>query len=256
MKYLSLIRWLALMCVCLAAATSVLAQLPTAREVLDRSIKEMGGREAFLKLTSQVAKGRFEMPAQGLTGSVELSAAKPSKLLLTIEMGPIGKVSSGFDGESAWIINPGMGPMLMEGKMRDQMVAQADFFAALHESSQFASMTTIGKTNFDGQDCLELKLVRKNGDEIREYYDVKTGLARGTFAKVESPLGAVLTTTFLSEYKKFGDIRFPTRVSQKMSGMEQVMTFQTVEFNQVPESKFVLPKEIQTLVAQKKALKK
>jgi hypothetical protein len=257
MKYRCLTRWLLLVWVGVVSALCTLAEkLPSAREVLDRSIKEMGGREAFLKLSSQVAKGRFEMPAQGLTGTIELSAAKPSKLLLSIELGALGKILSGYDGESAWIINPGMGPMLMEGKMREQMVAQADFFATLHDSALFSSMTTLGKTNFDGQDCFEVKLVRKNGDELREFYTVKTGLARGVIAKVESPLGTVQTTTFVTDYKKFGEILFATRVSQKMSGMEQVMTFQTVEFNQVPEARFELPKEVKTLVEQKKAIKK
>ncbi len=247
---------LAFLCSLIFPITLSAESLPKARDVLDRSIKEMGGREPFLKLSSQSAKGRFELPAQGLSGRIELSAAKPAKLFVSIELGGLGKILSGYDGHSGWMINPGMGPMLMEGKMLEQMVAQADFYAALHESSLFASMQTVGKTNFEGQDCFELKLVRKNGDEIREFYNMKTGLAYGTIAKVESPLGAVVTTTVLTQYKKFGDILMPTRVNQRMSGMEQVMTFDQVEFDQVPESRFDLPKEVKTLVEQKKATKK
>src|SRR5690349_21382573 len=43
--------------------------LPSAKEVLEKFAKELGGKEAFLKHQSQHAKGTIDMPAQQVKGT-------------------------------------------------------------------------------------------------------------------------------------------------------------------------------------------
>lgn len=234
-----------------AAAAKPDGKLPPAREILDRFVKESGGREAFLKHTSQSAKGKLSTPGQEIEGALEVHAAKPDKMLIKVDLGGIGKIVSGYDGKVGWSMNPLTGPTVMEGKALQQMKYQSDFYNVLHEDKNFKSMETVDKTVFEGEECYKIKLVQVNGDESTEFYSVKTGLERGSVASQESPFGPVNVTSVVSDYKKFADTVLPTKVSQKMSGVEQIMKIDEVEFDKTPESVFELPKEIKTLLEKK-----
>ncbi len=134
------------------------AKLPTAREVIDRSIKEMGGIDAFLKHSSQTLKGKYSMGAQGIGGTIQIQAAKPNRFSLTIELGGVGQIATVYDGTNGWSINPMTGASLMEGKMLEQLAAQAEFDAMLHDESHFTLMQTVGRTNFEGGRMLRCEI--------------------------------------------------------------------------------------------------
>jgi len=222
--------------------------LPAPQEVLARFVKEIGGKAAFEKLNSQHIKGKFEMAGQGITGDLEVFAKRPDKLVIKINLPGLGEMLQGFDGTVGWSVDPVTGPMVLEGKVLEQLREQAQFDAVLHNSADFKSMATIGLTPFEGRDCYKLKLVRATGQEVTEYYDSKTGLLAGSTEIQETPLGPVNATGIVSDYKKFGDTLFATKLTEKMGPLAQVMIFNSIEFNHVEDSAFALPDQIKTLV--------
>jgi zinc protease len=228
------------------------SKLPPAKEIIAKFVTAIGGKEAFRKIESQHAKGNFEMAAQGLKGKLEVVAKRPNKLFVKINIPAFGDVTTGFDGKTGWSLNAATGPMLMEGKQLEQMRDQADFDSVLHEEEDFKSMETVEKTEFEGKETYKLKLVKKSGQESIEYYDTKTGLLLGSLSTQESPLGAVEVTNILAEYKKFGDVLFATKITQKLGPIEQVMIIDSFELNKVEDSAFALPDAIKALVAEKK----
>lgn len=234
-----------------ATRGSAATNLPPAREIIARFVKELGGKSAVDKLESQHAKGRIEMQGQGVTGDLEVFAKRPDKLVMKITLPGIGELLEGFDGQVGWSMNPMTGPMILDGKMLEQIREQARFDSMLHEASQFKSMATTGRVTFEGRECYEVKLVRASGQEVTEDFDVQTGLLLGTTEVQESPLGPVKTTGVMSDYKKFGDVLFATKLTQKVGPLAQVMTFSTIEFNHVDDSAFALPEQIKTLAKAK-----
>jgi zinc protease len=221
--------------------------LPPAQEIIAKYVKAVGGAEAFAKYKSQSAKGKFEMPAQGMVGEVEMLAARPDKFLMRMNLPGLGQTVSGYNGKIGFSSNPATGPMLVEGKALDQLKDQADYDSALHEPSKFKSMQTLERTQFEGQDVYKVKLVRVTGDVTTEYFDTKTGLIVGTEGVQESPLGPIQVVGTLGDYKKFGGILMATKLVQKMAGIQQVVTLSSVEFDKVPESVFDLPAEVKAL---------
>jgi hypothetical protein len=222
--------------------------LPAAQEILNRFVKEIGGKAAFAKINSQHLTGKCEMGAQGISGKLEVFAKRPDKLVIKISLPGVGDLLQGFDGKVGWSMNPVTGPMVLDGKMLEQLREQARFDSVLHDPEEFKSMETIAKTKFEGKDCYKLKLVRKSGQEATEYYDVDTGLLSGSSEVQETPLGAISVTALSSDYKKFGDILFATRLTQKMGPLAQVMSFDTMEVDQVDDKAFELPDQVKTLV--------
>jgi hypothetical protein len=229
-----------------AAATD--ATLPSARSILDRHLEAIGGREAVLSHSSTAARGTLSMPAAGMTGTLEIYAAKPNKSFLKISLGGVGFVTEGFDGTHGWAESPMTGPMLLEGKQLEEKRFDSEFHSELKPENRYSSMVTLEKTQFEGRACYKVRLVRVTGGEDIEFYDVATGLKAGSITTRETQMGTVTGTTMEGDYRRFGKLLQPTVVKSQISGIEQVMTITAVEYDSVPASVFAMPAGIKALL--------
>ena len=231
-----------------APAAADQARLPEARTIIDRHIQAIGGRKAVLAHSSTRATGTLSVPGQGMSGTFEMLEARPNKALLRITIGGIGENLEGFDGEHAWSISPITGPSLAQGKELEQKRFDSDYYSELHDPARYRSITTIARTDFDGRPCYKISLLRKDGDEDFEFYDVATGLRAGGIATRESPMGSITATETNGGYKKFGDILQATVVKLSTMGISQVLTFTNFEYDSVPPAAFELPAAIKALI--------
>jgi hypothetical protein len=223
--------------------------LPPAREIIDRHVKAIGGREALLSHKSAHVTGTFSVPASGMVGTIEMyGAAEPDRTLVRITIPGLGEMLNGYDGAHGWAVTPMTGPMLQVGKELDQTKLDAEFYGELRDSKRYKSMKTIEKTVFEGRPCYKVSLVRVDGNEDFEFYDVENGLRAGSINTRESPMGTVTTTSVESGYKKFGNVLQATSVVQKMMGVEQKLTLATIEYDNVEPSVFELPTPIKALI--------
>ena len=224
------------------------AELPAARTIIDRHIQAIGGRKAILGHQSTKITGTVTVSGNGMSGNFEILAMKPDKALSKVTLGGIGDLVEGYDGTHAWSSSPMTGPMLSQGKELEQRKFDADFYGELHDPARYTSITTAEKTTFQGRPCYKLSLVRKDGAEDFDFYDVETGLKAGTIATRESPMGAVTSTVWQGDYKKFGDVLQPTTIRQTNTGVELVMKVSTVEYDGVPPATFEAPAAIKALI--------
>jgi hypothetical protein len=230
-----------------APAPAQSGPLPSARSILDKHVQAMGGREAIKSYSSSTAKGTLSMQG-GVSGTIEISAARPNKAMVRLSIPGIGDVSEGFDGTHGWMLSPMTGPLLLEGKQLEDKRFDADFDGELRSADRYASMSTMERTEFDGRQCYKVRLVRKGGGEDIEFFDVTTGLRAGLIVTRESPMGSLTATTVTTEYKKFGKLLQPTVLKQQVAGQQQVITLTAVEYDNVPASTFDLPAGIKALV--------
>lgn len=224
------------------------AALPPARAVIDRHIEAIGGRKAVLGHTSTHAAGTMSMASSGVSGSIDVYAARPDKSFVKLSIGGIGDVLEGFDGKVAWSVSAITGPMLASGRELAQKKFDAAYDAELHEAARYKSMRTVEQAPWDGRTCYKLSLVHLDGTEDIEYYDVATRLKVATVATRESPMGPVQVTVSFGDYRKFADLLVPTTMKQSTMGVQQVLTFTVVEFDKVPPSIFEPPAEIKAML--------
>jgi hypothetical protein len=222
-------------------------QLPTARDVLDDYVVAVGGKKAVRKVKSMTMIGQLDIPAAGISGSLEIRAMAPNKALLTAEIPGMGQIREGFDGEVAWSMDPNMGPRLKDGDELVQAKFQADFYGTLHAADRYKSMETVEKTDVDGTTCYKIRLVTRDGDEIFEYFDVDNGLMIGTEMEAESPMGAIKVFSKMGDYRQVKGVKLPTRLTQSIGPMEQIMKFSDVSLDDVDPAVFELPAEIRAL---------
>jgi hypothetical protein len=230
------------------AERAAAANLPAAREILDRHVKAIGGRQAVLSHSSSRATGKVELPSVGLTGDLELFGAKPNKSLIRFVLAGVGEIQEGFNGTVGWSMSALTGPTLLDGKQLEDRRFDSDFYSELRTEDQYASLTTIEQTTFDGRPCYKLRLVRKAGGEDFEFYDVQTGLRAGRISTRDMQMGTITGTTIESDYRKFGNTLVATKVKQTAMGVETVMTLTTVEFDNVKDTVFDPPAAIKALI--------
>ena len=222
--------------------------LPAAQTIIDRHVAAIGGQKAIKALDSIAMKGSLTVPANGMSGTVEVFAARPNKTLARTTLGGLGEIVEGFDGTVGWSKSAMTGPMLATGEELAQKAFDANFDGALGIASRYESVKTVEKTTFEGTPVYKVALTRKGGGDDIEFYDVETGLKVGGILERTNPMGTIAVTVAVSDYKKFGDLLQPTVMKQRMNGVEMVTTISTIEYNSVDPSVFDLPAEIKALV--------
>jgi hypothetical protein len=236
------------------ASSAIQAQgttLPPAKDLIAKYVAATNVGPVMAKHSSVRTKGRFEMPAQGIGGDLEISQARPTKMMTRINVAGVGQIERGFDGTTAWSIDPMQGPRLLAGKELDAVREEMSFGGSSRQGPNVASAETVEQTQMNGEACYKVKVVWKSGRETFDCYSVATGLLIASVGKQESPMGTVEVTNLISEYKDFGGQKVATRLTQQVMGQEQVLIFTTVEYDVADASTFEMPAAIKALAEKK-----
>ena len=224
------------------------ADLPSAQSNVDRHIKASGGAEVIKASKSQHAIGKLSVPANGMSGKMEIFSMRPNKVLVKQNIEGIGDVSEGFDGTVAWAMSAMTGPMLITGAALEQKKLDSDFDLSMNPALRYSAMKTLEKTTFDGREVYKLSMTRKEGGEDIAFYDVNTGLRAGAVVTREGPMGNMTVTSTVADYKKFGSMLIPTMLKQSVNGVDIVITLETIELDTVDPAVFALPAEVKALI--------
>jgi outer membrane lipoprotein-sorting protein len=231
-----------------AGSTGAAAQdLPDAKALLAKYHTAINA-SAWKDVNAMHSTGQFSMPAQGITASFEAWAARPGKSAVKVSIPGIGDVQVGVTGDRAWSVNPFEGPRLYEGAEQVQALDNAAFDSSLRPEALVTSMTTVEKTLLGGTECYKVKVVWKSGRETHDCYAVDTGLLVGMLFRSESNSGSGDAITLYSDYKEFGGMRLPTRMTTQAMGVEQVITISDVKFDAIEDSAFEPPAPIRALL--------
>jgi len=223
--------------------------LPSGRAVIDRFVEAIGGVASFRSVSTMHAVGTFEMPSQGVAGTIEVFSARPSNIRLRAEIDGVGSIERGYDGKIGWSVDPMAGPALITGRQLRELIDDALFDGPLHPADQFTELSTLEQTTFDDQPAYKVKVVFASGTEQFEYFAVESGLLIGSEGSREMPGGGMVPrVSILREYKSFGALRQPTVLVQRTLGIEQVVTISSYEYDTVKPDAFTPPAAVLALV--------
>ncbi|HET6680219.1 MAG TPA: hypothetical protein VFG84_03405 [Gemmatimonadaceae bacterium] len=240
----------ALAAIVLAPLALAAQDLPDGRALIARH-NEASGAETLKAHKSMYTKGQLTVASQGLDAGIEFYSAMPNRSAQKLVLPGVGEILSGFDGTTAWSMNPMQGPQVFDGDAADRIRSESEFLGALRGPEQVTSATTVEKTEMGGTPCYKVKLVWKSGRESFDCYAVDSGLLVGSVQTTESPMGSMEATTLLSEYKDFGGRKVPTKLVQSSMGQEQVVTITAIEYDSVPDSVFEAPPAVKAILEKK-----
>ncbi len=224
-------------------------QLPTAEEILTRSIEVTGGQAAYEAITSFAVVGSFSIPAQKIEGGLKLSGKPGGKMVLELEIPGIGTERSGSDGTTVWSMSAMTGSRVLEGAERDTMLRDADLLKELNWRKYYKSATTTGMGEVDGKPAYIVEMVDMHDTKETRYYDKESGFLVRQSGIVKNQMGEMKSNTLLKQYETFGDFLMPRVIEVQVMGMKQIMTTKTIEFNTaLADDLFALPEDIKKLV--------
>jgi hypothetical protein len=230
-----------------AASAPLQESLPSARDVVSRHIKAIGGEGALAAITSIRIRGRLEIPSQKIVGDLEVLTARPAKQLYRVTVPNIGRIENGYDGVIGWSVSPAAGPELLSGRQLAEAADDAWFDGPLHAPGHVRELTTMALTDFDGKPAVKVRVVYMSGSEQIEYFDAKTGLQIGAESTRAMPQGLVQSVSILRDYRKFGQLLHASTLVQRALGFEQIVTVTSCEYNVVPSAAFEPPAEVKAL---------
>lgn len=230
---------------CGLLAVSLTAQAQTVDELIDKHIEASGGMEQLDAL--QTLKQTGEGAIMGMTVPFVVYQKRPGMMRNEVTIQGQTMVT-GYDGDTAWQINPMTGSTMAQPLPEEQaaMIAQqADMDGILigYEDAGY-DVTYLGEGTVRDQAAYKLKVVSPSGQESVQYLDAETYLLVKTEAEVENPgMGVAMVETYLTDYRDVQGTRMPFAIETVMNGQSmQKLTLTEVEANvDLDDELFVMP---------------
>ena len=227
------------------AALPVVAQgpKPTGAALMEKNVAGSGGA-AWLKVNSFIAQGTVSVPAQGITGTVEIQAKSPDRFAMKQSIKGIGDSSSGFDGKVGWSKDPFSGQRVLAGSELAALKAQASLsLRPAQWKSVYSKAEVLGSVKVAGEPAFKVRLTPKVGNLETQYFDAKTGLQVRSDQTVETPNGKIAVESYFSDYRTVGGIKMAFKIRQLAGPTEAIIQLTDVKVNApVEDSAFAQPK--------------
>lgn len=232
----------AIMAAALVVPTALFAQKPTAQALFDKHAAAVGGVAAFRAADSRTESGTADITFAGMTAGYQRKVSA-GRMLMTIDVAGFGQVQQGFDGSVAWAVDPQSGASRMDAGMTADVLSSTSPTAGLWESGSYTSAEVLEPADFEGAKTWPVKIVSKSGRTRTVYYDQVTGLKVGEV--IQQPGGE--QKNLYADYKRFGAIMVPTKVTQGTPNGDIILNVTAVNFDAITPATFVLPDAVKSL---------
>lgn len=190
------------------------AKLPTVDQVLDKYVQAIGGKAAVEKQTSRVAKGSFEIPAFGASGTAEIYAKAPNKSASTFDIAGYGVVQQVFDGKTGWSLDPQGGLRELAGAELASKKLDSEFSKPVRLKQLYPKIVVKGTDKVGDKDVYVLEATPVESSVETWYFDTQTGLILREDAERESPEGKQAIQIFYEDYKEVDGVKMAFSLRQ------------------------------------------
>lgn len=194
----------------------------------------------------------FDLPAMGMSAKMESAQMfSPAMSVSKVDFPGMGEMRQGFDGTTAWSINPMQGPSVLPKEMSDAQKEDTDPDNYSRTSPAIVSSETVEKTKLNDQDCFKVKHTWKSGRVSHDCFSVADGLIVWSQTKTPTMMGEIEVVTTFGAYKDFGGVKRASTTTVEQGGQQFIITLQGWEWDTVDAKEFALPPEIKALVEKK-----
>jgi hypothetical protein len=226
-----------------SADSKTAAKLPTVKEILAKYVQAIGGKQANDKIKSRMAKGTVELSPMGIKGTFENYAAAPNKSIAKVSLAGIGDLVEGFDGTTAWSMNPIQGNRDKQGEELAQSKLSSNFNRETNLDKLYPKMEVKGIEKVGADDAYVVVASPDNLPAETFYFDTKSGLLVRQDSTSITPEGKMPGKTFLEDYREVDGVKVPFKTRTVLPQFELITTFTEVKSNvPVEDSRFTKPK--------------
>ncbi len=216
--------------------------------IIGRHINAVGGEELIRAIEDLTIRGTFEIRGAAFIGKVVSIRSDPPRMLTRLELGNAGTILQGFDGQTAWTINPGVGPALAQGPEATSIIRSADVHGDLHYEQIYPTIEFRGDEVFEGEPAFAIRLVDHDGTETFEFYSKGVGTRLGVRGMRDSATGPIPYTRVLAKYTEYERLLVPTTTIERYADTVITVSIKDVSFDRVDPAVFDLPQAVRSLV--------
>lgn len=226
----------------LVIPTALFAQKPTAQSLFDKHAAAVGGVAAFKAATARTEIGTADITFAGVSAGYERKVSG-GKMIMTIDVAGFGQVVQGYDGTTAWALDPQQGARKMDPATAADAASSTSPTAGLWEAGSYISAEVLETAAFEGKQCWPVKIVSRSGKTRTVYYEQATGLKMGEVIQQDGGEQKIVYT----DYKPFGALKVPTKVTQGTPNGDIVLNITAVKFDPIAAAAFALPDAVKAL---------
>ena len=225
------------------SASPAAIKLPEAKEIIERYVRALGGRDALSKHKSRYEKGTIELSPMGIKGTVETFSRSDDRALTKLSIDGIGDILEGFDGKTAWSINPVQGNRIKSGTELAQAKRNSTFRRELNLDKMYDGLKVRGIEKVGERDTYVVVASSAGLPDDILYFDTETGLLMRSDSIVVTPEGNQAMSSFYDDYREVEGIKSAFKVRAKTPAFEINTAVAEVKYGvAIEDSKFVQPK--------------
>ncbi|HSB07971.1 MAG TPA: hypothetical protein VLM38_00555 [Blastocatellia bacterium] len=213
--------------------------LPAVEQVLEKYVRAIGGREAYQRLTSRIARGEWENATRGVRFRIEIYSKAPDRRVETLDAPENrGFTGRGYDGANGWSMNlTETGLRQLEGAELATMRRESDFYREIELEQLYRRLAVIAKEKMDAREVYVVEATPEIGNSEKLYFDIETGL----LIRRDMVYGTTLVKHYYEDYREVDGVKLPFAV--RSEGPVRVTTrLKEVKHNiAIEDSKFKSP---------------
>ena len=216
----------------------------TADEIITKHITTIGGAAAWDSISTSVIEGIATMMTQTVNLKTYKKAHKSRQEINVMGM----SIVTGFDGTTAWILNPlsGNDSVVIMNKAESESLAEGNPFEDpfINYKQKQVVIALLGNEKIGNENCYIVQLTKKNNSVEKHYISATTFYVLKTETKQNALAGASVNgkaqtvTINYSNYKKEGNVVLPHTIAIPIGDM----TLTKVTFNvSLADTLFAIP---------------
>jgi hypothetical protein len=218
-------------------------KLPEAKDIVERYVKAIGGREPLKKNKSRYQAATVELLPMGVKGNVESFSRSDDRLLIKTSLAGIGDILLGFDGQKGWTTNPIQGGRVLEGKELLQTKRMATFAREVSFDRLYTSMRVRGVEAVGERKAYVIVASAEGLPDDILYFDPETGLMLRSDTVTITPEGEQPSSSFYEDYRDVEGSKIPHKVRAKTPAFEIITVITDTKYNvPIDDARFAQPK--------------
>lgn len=225
------------------AAEPSAVRLPSAADVLEKYVKAIGGRDALQKFKTRYQAGTVELSPMGLKGTIESYSRSDDRSLTKVSLAGIGDILDGYDGKTAWTVNPIQGSRIKEGRellqtKRNNIYARESSIDKIYKNVMVRGIEKVGE-----RDAYVIVASTDGLPDDILYFDKESWLMLRSDTISITPEGEQAVKTFYDDYREVDGIKSAFKIKAITPAFEINSVITEVKYGiPIEDSKFVQPK--------------
>ena len=198
-----------------------------AKEVIEKYLNSIGGRDALAKVEDRTTIMRGTAMGQSITMIVKQKA--PNKIRQEIKAGAMEQVVI-FDGQKGSMTAMNQ-KMEVKDKELEALKIEANMDFMLDPENYGIKLFYEGTEKVDGKDADKIKMVLPSGLRWFAYFDSETGTKLKEEKEKQTQMGLMNIAYTFADYKEVDGVKYPHKIVQSVAGQTIDVTVSSIKIN-------------------------